>query len=311
MGYGKKAARNIDKRLMGAEALPEPGPRVRVRDGAARDAERERPPRARRDARRRAGAVVRRGLARPHARRRASRRRPAACAATSAAPRDREDRLDREGEGPHRRRGDRGHRRPDDPRGRAGQQQVHPRPLLHGGPQRGRRLPAVHGRGLRRRAACCPPARPRCRRAWRSPPARRSSQSYRKIALELLFAERNHVCAVCVSSGPLRAADAGPGARRHARPLPVQLPAAPGRHHAPALRARPQPLHPVLALRADLRRDRGRPRVGHRRPRHRVAARLASCSGPGARRRPARAAASACRPARPARWPRRAGASRR
>ncbi len=26
-------------------------------------------------------------------------------------------------------------------------------------------------------------------------------QSYRKIALELLFAERNHVCAVCVSSG--------------------------------------------------------------------------------------------------------------
>jgi len=26
-------------------------------------------------------------------------------------------------------------------------------------------------------------------------------QSYRKIALELLFVERNHVCAVCVSSG--------------------------------------------------------------------------------------------------------------
>ncbi len=26
-------------------------------------------------------------------------------------------------------------------------------------------------------------------------------ESYRQIALELLFAERNHVCAVCVSSG--------------------------------------------------------------------------------------------------------------
>src|SRR4030042_7199680 len=26
-------------------------------------------------------------------------------------------------------------------------------------------------------------------------------KSYRKIALELLFCERNHVCAVCVSSG--------------------------------------------------------------------------------------------------------------
>ena len=73
---------------------------------------------------------------------------------------------------------------------------------------------------------------------------------------------------------PLRAADPGPGPRRDAHPLPVQLPAARGRHLAPALRARSQPLHPLLALRPRVRRDRGRPRVGHGRPRHPVAARL-------------------------------------
>ena len=60
-----------------------------------------------------------------------------------------------EGEGPHRRRGT--SRRPHGqthPRGRAGEQQVHPRALLHGGPLGGRRLPALHGRGVGRR----PPA---------------------------------------------------------------------------------------------------------------------------------------------------------
>ena len=51
MGYGKKAARNIDKKLMGAEALPDAVPRVRVRDGATRDAQRGGPARPRRDGR--------------------------------------------------------------------------------------------------------------------------------------------------------------------------------------------------------------------------------------------------------------------
>ena len=67
MGYGKKAARNIDKKLMGAEALPQPVPRVRVPHGGTRDTQRARPARARRAARRRAGALQRRGLAWPHA----------------------------------------------------------------------------------------------------------------------------------------------------------------------------------------------------------------------------------------------------
>ena len=70
---------------------------------------------------------------------------------------------------------------------------------------------------------------------------------------------------------PLRAADAGAGARRHPRPLQLQLPAARGRHHAPALRARPQPLRAVLALRPGVRRDRGRLRLERVRPRHPVA----------------------------------------
>ena len=99
-------------------------------------------------------------------------------------------------------------------------------------------------------------------------------ESYRKIALELLFAERNHVCAVRGPLGTAGSQDARAGPRRHERPLPVQLSTTAGRHYAPAVRARPQPLRALLALRTDLRRDRGRARVGHRRTRHRLASRL-------------------------------------
>ena len=107
----------------------------------------------------------------------------------------------------------------------------------------------------------------------RAPP---QLEAYRKIALELLFAERNHVCAVCVSSGHCELQTlAQEHGVTHVR-YPYNYPRLRGRHLAPALRARPQPLHPLLALRAGLRRDRGRARVGHRRPRHPVAARLAS-----------------------------------
>ena len=110
-------------------------------------------------------------------------------------------------------------------------------------------------------------------------------ESYRKIALELLFAERNHVCAVCVSSGHCELQTlAQEHGVTHVR-YPYNCPRLAGRHHAPALRARPQPLHPVLALRAHLRRDRGRARVGHGRPRHRHPGSSPSSSGPGARPR--------------------------
>ena len=68
MGYGKKAARNIDKKLMGQKRFTSLFPAFEYADGAARDAERGRPPRPRRDARRPAGEVERRGVARTHAR---------------------------------------------------------------------------------------------------------------------------------------------------------------------------------------------------------------------------------------------------
>jgi ferredoxin len=88
--------------------------------------------------------------------------------------------------------------------------------------------------------------------------------SYRKIALELLLVERNHVCAVCVSSGhcELQALAQEHGVT-HVR-YPYNYP-------KPAFRAGPQPLHPVLALRANVRRDRGRSCLGYLRPRHPIA----------------------------------------
>ena len=45
------------------------------------------------------------------------------------------------------------------------------------------------------------PARPASRRAWRSSTDTERLRKYRRMTLELLFAERNHVCAVCVSNG--------------------------------------------------------------------------------------------------------------
>jgi len=112
----------------------------------------------------------------------------------------REYRLDREGEGPHRRRGHRGDGRPDDPRGCASERQVQSRPSATWRPQRGRRVPAVHGPG-RRVARCCPPAPPPCKRAWRSTRPRRSSSPTARSRWSCCSPSGNHVCAVCVSSG--------------------------------------------------------------------------------------------------------------
>ena len=90
---------------------------------------------------------------------------------------------------------------------------------------------------------------------------------YRKMALELLFAERNHVCAVCVSSGHCElqslAQEHGVTNVRFSYSFPDLTPDT----YPPTLRLRPQPLRAVRPLRAHLRRDRGRPRVGHRRTR--------------------------------------------
>ncbi len=56
---------------------------------------------------------------------------------------------------------------------------------------------------LRSRAATSsfPPAWPPSTKAWRSAPTPSGSSKHRRTILELLFAERNHVCAVCVSNG--------------------------------------------------------------------------------------------------------------
>jgi bidirectional [NiFe] hydrogenase diaphorase subunit len=127
-------------------------------------------------------------------------------------------------------------------------------------------------------------------------------QSYRKIVLELLFAERNHICAVCVSSGHCElqtlAQDHGV---THVR-YPYSYP-----------RLTIDTSHPRYVL------DHNRCILCSRCVR--VCAEIEgaasgrgsspSCSGLGARRRPAPAAGSACRPARPAPWPRRAGEWRR
>ena len=78
---------------------------------------------------------------------------------------------------------------------------------------------------------------------------------YRRMAVELLLVERNHICSSCVSNGHCElqsmAQSLGVTHVRYAynNPrLPVDM-------IASALRPRPQPLHPLHALRASLRRS--------------------------------------------------------
>ena len=80
---------------------------------------------------------------------------------------------------------------------------------------------------------------------------------------------------------PLRVAGPGAEAGPHPRPLPLQLSASAGGHFASPLRARPQPLRSLLPLRPRLRRDRRRPRLGHRRARHQLPVGLRSRSSLG------------------------------
>ena len=46
---------------------------------------------------------------------------------------------------------------------------------------------------------------------------------YRRMAIELLFSERNHICAVCVSNGHCELQAMAQDVGRHHRALPVQL----------------------------------------------------------------------------------------
>ncbi len=272
--------------------------RVRVRDGAARDAERGRPPRARRGRRPpqrvKSNAEVSLGLT-PSRR---WQRRPAACAATSAASRDRRIALTAEGEGPHRRRGHRGHGRPDDPRGRPGQQQVHPRAVLHGGPDRGRRVPAVHGRGLRRRP---PAARLHDARAGgpgghhhlaaaRVLPQDRARAALRRAQPRLRRVRLLRATASCSRSRR------STGSRTSATPTTTR--ACPSTR--PTRATCSTTTAACCARAACARAPRSRARTCGTSPAAASSRGSSpSCSGRGARRRPARAAASACRPARP------------
>jgi bidirectional [NiFe] hydrogenase diaphorase subunit len=49
--------------------------------------------------------------------------------------------------------------------------------------------------------SCCPPARPRSAEGMEVKTDSERLRKYRRMTLELLFAERNHVCAVCVANG--------------------------------------------------------------------------------------------------------------
>ena len=77
-------------------------------------------------------------------------------------------------------------------------------------------------------------------------------QKHRKTILELLFAERNHICSVCVSNGHCELQTLGQQQGvTHVRCLIATLhyPSTPRTSASP----RPQSLHPVHALRASLR----------------------------------------------------------
>ena len=90
----------------------------------------------------------------------------------------------------------------------------------------------------------------------------------RKSIIEMLFVEGNHICPGCEKSGncELQALAYRFGMMVAALPLPVPRQA--GGRFAPQRLHRPQPLHPVRALRALLARDRPQERVRLRGPGH-------------------------------------------
>ena len=150
-----------------------------------------------------------------------------------------------------------------------------------------RRLPPLPGRG---RGLAQAPAR--LPHAWseegmvvRTDTER--LQSYRRQIVELLFAERNHVCAICVVNGHCELQELAYAVGMDHVRYHYQSPQPEHRRHPPALRRRPQPLHPLHALRAGLRRDRGRAHLGRAGPRRRRRRSSPTSTSPGASRRPA------------------------
>ncbi len=91
---------------------------------------------------------------------------------------------------------------------------------------------------------------------------------YRPITVELLLVERNHICAVCVSNGHCELQTMAFQTGHHACAFRLQLSPADGGRVSPAIRAGPQPVHPVHPLRTSVRGSGGRARVGHHLPWH-------------------------------------------
>ncbi len=75
-------------------------------------------------------------------------------------------------------------------------------------------------------------------------------RAHRKLIVELLFAERNHICAVCVMNGGCELQDLATELGYRPRPPALPVPHAVGRHQPRALRRGPQSLHSVHAVRA-------------------------------------------------------------
>ena len=78
-------------------------------------------------------------------------------------------------------------------------------------------------------------------------------REYRRMIVELLFAEGNHICSVCVANGACELAGHGHRRRHGSRALRVRASTPRGGPVARSVRHRPQPLHPLHALRPRLR----------------------------------------------------------
>ena len=95
-------------------------------------------------------------------------------------------------------------------------------------------------------------------------------RKYRRMTLELLFAERNHVCAVCVANGHCELQTLAYSARLGSRPLRIHVSEMDGGQHAPPVRHGSQPLRPLHALRPRLLAHRRRGNEECFRPRRQI-----------------------------------------
>ena len=229
-------------------------------------------------------APLPRRVPRPH-RRAALPRRRLHDRADGSSRRREEARRERQDLHPERQAGER-RRGPDDPRRRATSTASPSRALPPRGPRRDRRVPALPGRDRRASASSQPACMTRAeegmvvttelRAAPALPPADRRAAASPSATTSARSASSNGYCELqelgyAVGHGP--------------RPLPVPDARARDRRLPPPLRPRPQPLRAVHALRAGLRRDRGRAHVGRARPRRRRPGHHRPERSPGASRR--------------------------